>query len=487
MFWECKRKEKLNKATFRLVCVSGVAAAILIACSIYAIGRYGFDIFVAAGFAAAVGVNCWVVANLINMNKSLKRYCDKLSNEDEPAIDTVTKSIIGDTAEYFNRYIYKQIKKVDDMREQMEALKIQTQLSEKQKQNTEAIIHSIRDAVIVADSFGKVSITNKQAAELFGFDLTKAAFKPVENVINNEKVVSLIKNTLMCNVSHRRQELEITGENGEVRYFDCVFSCIADSKNENCGIVGIFHDFTREKEISQMKNDFVSHVSHELKTPLASITAYAEMLVDGEAEDEETRHEFLNIIQSQAQRLNRLIEEILNISRIESGLVKVSKEKISVAVLIKESVDMIRSYAAEKNIEVNEPSNIVFDQVNADRDMVSQVVVNLLSNAVKYTPQSGKIEVKSVVDEITNTIRVTVTDTGVGIPEQDVDHVFDKFYRVSANTKCAKGTGLGLNLVKQIVEKVHGGKVFVESVQGEGSTFGFELPLCSVEETMAKS
>jgi len=118
--------------------------------------------------------------------------------------------------------------------------------------------------------------------------------------------------------------------------------------------------------------------------------------------------------------------------------------------------------------------------------MISQVVINLLSNAVKYTPNGGKITVNSEVDESEGVARVTITDTGVGIPADEISHVFEKFYRVKANNKCAKGTGLGLNLVKQIVEKVHQGRIFVTSEVGKGSSFGFELPLVSAEKVMAK-
>jgi two-component system phosphate regulon sensor histidine kinase PhoR len=211
------------------------------------------------------------------------------------------------------------------------------------------------------------------------------------------------------------------------------------------------------------------------------------MLYDGEAADEKTRKEFYSVIQSQAQRLNRLIEDILNISRIESGLIRVKKESLSLALLIKEQLQMIKSYAEEKNIEVVGSTPIVFDQVYVDKDMISQVIVNLLSNAVKYTPEGGEVKVESEVDDTANLVRVSVTDTGVGIPEEEVEHVFEKFYRVEANKGQAKGTGLGLNLVKQIVEKVHGGHVFVKSKVGEGSTFGFELPLATskVAETVS--
>jgi two-component system phosphate regulon sensor histidine kinase PhoR len=215
------------------------------------------------------------------------------------------------------------------------------------------------------------------------------------------------------------------------------------------------------------------------------------MLLDGEANDEDTRKEFYSVIQNQAERLNRLIEEILNTSRIESGLIKVNKKPVSLTIIIEEQLQMIKSYAEEKNITVSwgagDQKPIVFDRVYVDRDMISQVVVNLLSNAVKYTRQGGSIRIDSEVDEIAGVVKVSVTDTGVGIPEDELEHVFDKFYRVGANSKQAKGTGLGLNLVKQIVEKVHNGRVFVTSQVGVGSTFGFEVPLASGETAKMES
>jgi len=177
--------------------------------------------------------------------------------------------------------------------------------------------------------------------------------------------------------------------------------------------------------------------------------------------------------------LARLIEDILNISRIESGITKIKKEPLSVAILMAEAVKMINSYAQEKNITVNVRASIICDQVYADKDMITQVIINLLSNAVKYTPTDGSVEIGIDVNEADHLVRVTVTDTGVGIPENDLEYVFDKFYRVEVNKECAKGTGLGLNLVKQIVEKVHGGKVFVTSTPGKGSTFGFDMPLAT--------
>jgi two-component system phosphate regulon sensor histidine kinase PhoR len=300
--------------------------------------------------------------------------------------------------------------------------------------------------------------------------------KSISELTEVSEFVQIMRQSRESKTRHTKHEL-VMHKSAVPHTYACIVSCIYEDNGQVCGVVAVLHDITREKEISQMKNEFVSHVSHELKTPLASITAYAEMLVDGEAADEETRGEFYSIIQAQAQRLNRLIEDILNISRIESGLVKVNKTPASMMLLIRDAVQMIRSYAAEKKLTINEQAPIVFDQVYVDKDMISQVLINLLSNAVKYTPTGGSITIGMEVEESEEKVRIIITDTGVGIPAAEVDRVFDKFYRVETNNKCAKGTGLGLNLVKQIVEKVHDGRVFVTSKVGEGSTFGFELPL----------
>ncbi len=371
---------------------------------------------------------------------------------------------------------------VAEYEKQIRDLRLQVQLSQRREKNTEAIIYSIRDAVIVVDEYDKLLMANEAAGRLFGFDFRNAQHRPLRELIPPDRAefAEFISHSRKSKNQATRRELGFC-EDGESKIFDCIVSCVYDQGRQVCGVVAVLHDITREKQIQQMKSDFVSHVSHELKTPLASITAYSEMLADGEASDDQSRREFCSVIHSQAQRLNRLIEDILNTSRIESGLIKVNKELVSLTMLIEEQLQMIKSYAEEKNIEVAGQTPIVFDRVYVDRDMMSQVIVNLLSNAVKYTPSGGSVKVETAVDESASLVRVTITDTGVGIPQDELARVFDKFYRVGANKKQATGTGLGLTLVKQIVEKVHDGRVFVTSRVGVGSTFGFELPLATKE------
>jgi two-component system phosphate regulon sensor histidine kinase PhoR len=380
--------------------------------------------------------------------------------------------------ESFDKFFEQYEENTFKLHEQVNDMSVQVQLAQKQKVNTEAIIYSLRDAVIVVDEFNKLLMANEAAGKLFSFDHRSSQRMELDSLLSadNREFVELLRKCRQSKVEHKKKEIEVHIE-GQQRFYDCIISCVRDGEGHICGVASVLHDVTREKEISKMKNDFVSHVSHELKTPLASITAYSEMLVDGEAKDEEMQKEFYSVIQNQAERLNRLIENILNISRIESGLIKVEKIPVSLTILIEEQFQMIKSYAEEKNIKVSGQKPIILDQVYVDKDMITQVLINLLSNAIKYTPSGGSVEIGTEVDENAGVVRVTISDTGAGIPVEDIDHIFDKFYRVGANKDKAKGTGLGLNLVKQIVEKVHGGKVFVESETGVGSTFGFELPL----------
>ena len=441
-------------------------------------------------FVGAVGV-IWLgwywlrlVWEITSIAKLLKT--ETLSNV-KPGGNILTKKLSEAINEQLGNYSNCKLA----LEKQIKDLQILLQVAQRRKRNTEAIIYSIRDGVIVIDEFDRLLMANEAAGKLFDFDFRNSQHKTINELIlsgeaktGESEFIDFLRQSRKGKSRHTRKEINFS-RNGRSKTFDCIVSCVYDEKEQACGVVAVLHDITREKEISQMKNDFVNHVSHELKTPLASISAYSEMLIDDEADDEKTRKEFYCVIQNQAKRLNRLIEDILNTSRIESGLVKVDKHPVSLTVLIEEQMQMIKSYAEEKDNKIIWQKPIVFNQVYVDRDMISQVIVNLLSNAVKYTPSGGTIKIETEVDEIEGIARVSVIDTGVGIPEDEIEYIFDKFYRVRTNEGQAKGTGLGLNLVKQIVEKVHDGRVFVRSKVGEGSTFVIELPLARAE--VAKS
>jgi two-component system phosphate regulon sensor histidine kinase PhoR len=361
----------------------------------------------------------------------------------------------------------------------MKELEIQLKVATSERQHAQAIIYSISDAVLVTDTFDELVLANESAARTFQFDLDHSRRAPVDQIVRDEKLVELIRDMRQSNSKSGRRIIEhkIKGP-GEERIFKVTLSAVADNNDAPAGVVAVLHDMTREKEVAELKNDFVSSVSHELRTPLASIKAYVEMLIDGEADDEKTTREFYEVIQNEANRLSRLIDNILNISRIESGLVQINKQPQSLTIILKEALEVIAPQARMKGINLVEQLTPVFYQTSADRDMLYQAVLNLLSNAVKYTPERGTITVQTAVDEAKRKVIARISDTGVGIPPKDLPFVFDKFYRAEANNHMAKGTGLGLSLVKHIIETVHRGRIFVESHVGKGSCFGFQLDLC---------
>jgi len=232
-----------------------------------------------------------------------------------------------------------------------------------------------------------------------------------------------------------------------------------------------------QKAMQQRHAEFVSAVSHEMKTPLAGIKAYVELLVDGEAEDAETQEEFLDVINGQADRLQRLIDNLLNIARIEAGVVQVDKQAQSLNELLEEAFSVVQPSAETKNIKLERDLSPMYLGVLVDRDMLMQSAINLLSNAIKYTPDGGTVTLRSRTDG--EGVMFEVQDTGVGLDQEDSEKVFQKFYRVKKDKNMAAGTGLGLPVAKHITEDVHGGALRVKSEPGKGSTFQISLPLAS--------
>lgn len=357
-------------------------------------------------------------------------------------------------------------------------LDLQLRIATSERQHAEAIIYSISDGVLVTDRFDELVMVNEAACRALKLQLPATGRAPVAQVLPDPEIVGLIREMRQSESANTRRVIEhtVAAVEGE-RVYRVTVSTVASKGEKPSGVVAVLHDITREKEVAQMKNQFVSSVSHELRTPLASIKAYAEMLIDGEAEEEKTRDEFYEVIQTEANRLSRLIDNILNISRIESGLVRTDKKPLSPIVVLKQAMDVIVPQARQKQITVEEQLSPAFYQTVADRDMLYEAILNLLSNAIKYTPEGGRITVSSRIDEARRKVEVRISDTGVGIPPKDLPYIFDKFYRSESNCRMAKGTGLGLSLVKHIIETVHKGRMFVESHVGQGSTFGFELDL----------
>ena len=360
-------------------------------------------------------------------------------------------------------------------------IEIRHRVSEAEREHSEAILHSLRDAVLVTDAFNELTMANEPAAELLGFDLKASEHRSIDELVLDDTLRKLIKEVRSSGVITKEKHVEHTltdggGGGGRAASFDVTLACLPGAKGEVGGVVTILRDITRDKEISQMKSDFVSQASHELRTPLSAINAYVEMLLDSEASDEASRQEFYQIIKGEADRVTRMIDNMLNISRIEAGIVSVERSEVDFVKVCQEVVETMQPQASTKNIKLSVKSGPLVYTAQADRDMMYQVVMNLVSNGTKYTPDGGRVTVNIENDDTTRSVLVTVADTGLGIPPDALTKLFDKFFRIESYKRVAKGTGLGLNLVKHIVETVHHGKVGVTSEVGMGSKFWFTIP-----------
>ncbi|QOJ03773.1 MAG: PAS domain-containing protein [Planctomycetia bacterium] len=370
--------------------------------------------------------------------------------------------------------------RVNELVQEQRRLQLEASLHSAQRRNLEAILHGMAEPLLVVDRFERIVFVNQVAAELLEITTNDAIRQPLDQVVSNAKLIDVVRQACQADAraARRRVELDFGDRAFALSMAPLPDSATADGTSAQSsahGLVVLFRDVTCDRLAAKAKSEFVAHVSHELRTPLSSIRAYTEMLVDGEATDEKTRAEYYGIIQTSADRLGRLIDNMLNISRIEAGTVRINKEPVAVSIIVKEVADSLKPQAEEKNIALLADLAPVVDRVMADRDLLYQAVLNLASNAIKYTPEGGEVTVRMITLEEQNALRIEVSDTGVGIPAEDLPHMFEKFYRVEANKHMAKGTGLGLNLVKNIVEVVHEGKVSLRSEVGKGSTFAITL------------
>ena len=385
---------------------------------------------------------------------------------------------LGRLGQAVNRYLVFIKEEVEQAHVAAKEQQIQTKVLEAEKRHIESVIHAISDGVIVTDAFGDLVLANGAAETIFGFHFESAARKPVDDILHDKGFLALLTEMRETGlfVPHRTVEW-VQGDGEDKRTWRVVLNTVAEGKKRDrlSGIVAVLHDVTKEKEIARLKSDFVSNVSHELKAPLASVKAYVEMLIDGEAQNPEQTKEFLHVIAGEADRLNRLIENMLNLSRLESGLVPVNKTDLAVAEILRDVCDVITPQTAQKNIRLEADLAPVFYRVHGDRDMLYQALLNVASNAVKYTPESGCVRIATYLAD--GQVVVEVADSGCGIPEEDLQRIFEKFYRSRHSDKTAPGTGLGLSLVKHVIEVIHGGNVSVESQTGKGSVFRLHLPV----------
>ena len=338
-------------------------------------------------------------------------------------------------------------------------------------------LEGLEDPVIVLDGDGAVAECNRAMLRLRGVTEESDEARTIEELLPSRvaarEISDLARGLMEVDTEvARRTAFSLVESERDVRDFEVTLRRL-DSTGR---VLVVFHETTREREILRIKSEFVAKASHELRTPLSSIRATLEMLEEGDLEDEAARREMLGIASEEVDRLARLVDDMLDISRIEAGVARPRIQAVDLGSLAGEVVDSLQPAADRRSIELVARSRDEELIVEGDREMLSTVISNLVGNAVKYVPDGERVVVEVSPEDLTRSVVVTVTDTGLGIPAEDLPRIFDKFYRIARYERKARGSGLGLDLCRNIVEEVHQGRIGVDSNLGEGARFWFGVP-----------
>lgn len=350
-----------------------------------------------------------------------------------------------------------------------------------------AVLTSMVEGVMVLDYRGHVLQINPALERMFGISRVEARGRPCAELFRHQQLNDLVTTILRSRVPGEDEiVLPLTG-----RCLQIEASPAGGERESEACIVLVFHDITELRRLEKIRKDFVANVSHELRTPLTSIKGYVEALLDGAKDDPVASAKFLEIILKQSDRLNLIIEDLLELSKIESGRVSLKEEPLELRSVVDRTLSMIKPIADKKRHRLVTSVDPSLPPVAGDDGRLVQVLTNLLDNAIKYTPEGGTIEVRAKLvppighaEPAARAIDLSVADTGIGIPEEDRPRVFERFYRVDkARSRELGGTGLGLAIVKHIVEG-HGGQVWVEANHPQGSRFVVRLPLSTTTRSL---
>lgn len=335
-----------------------------------------------------------------------------------------------------------------------------------QKNQIETILLHMTDGIIAFNMEGEIILINPAAKKFLSIRPEDNAFddifKKFELDINMEKIIYLE------NWTSTEQRIQV-----EDRYVNVFFAPFRDEKERPDGVIAVIQDITEHVKLDNMQKEFVADVSHELKTPITSIMGYADTLLEG-GYDEDTKIKFLNVIASESRRMARLVTDLLTLSRYDSNKKKTKKEQFDLGELVKKSQEKLAIEIKKKGHDVKCFVTADVPPVYADKDDIERVILNILTNSIKYTKDGGKIKI--YVGFVYSDAYIKIIDNGIGIPEEDLSRIFERFYRVDkARTREMGGTGLGLSIAKEILDK-NGGSIDIKSEVGKGTEVVVRIP-----------
>jgi two-component system, OmpR family, phosphate regulon sensor histidine kinase PhoR len=340
-------------------------------------------------------------------------------------------------------------------------LRLSTLDSENARLST--VLEQMIDGVIIVDANGLIQFANPAAQKLF--ETSSAIGHSVTEVVRNHQLVDAWRR---C-----QQTREIQTESVELPARRQFLQIVAIPDTHASGSLLLVQDLTRVRRLETVRRDFISNVSHELRTPLASLKALTETLQNGALADPEAGPRFLSRINTEVDALTQMAQELLDLSRIESGQVELILSPITPRELLVSAADRMKMQAERAGLKLSLTCEDNLPNIHVDKSRLEQVLVNIIHNAVKFTKPGGEITLEA--ESVSDGIRFAVQDTGVGIPAESLSRIFERFYRVD-RSRTGSGTGLGLSISKHIIE-AHGGRIWAESDEGRGSVFCFVIPL----------
>jgi len=332
-----------------------------------------------------------------------------------------------------------------------------------------AVLESMADGVLIVDEESRVELINPAAAQLLGTSATGALGRSFAQVTRHHEVIDFWRNCQEPG-GERIGLLEI---GPEALFWRVIVTPLEEHEKGACLVT--LQDLTEMHRLQTMRQDFIGNVSHELRTPLASLRALVETLRDGAQQDPVAAQRFLDLMETEVDALTQIVQESLELSRIESGRAPLRLSPTAVAEVILPVVDRLRTQGERAGVTVDCTLPEGLADVLADEERLRQVVSNLLHNAIKFTPPGGEIHISA--EQVADEVVISVRDTGVGISREDLPRVFERFYKAD-RARSSTGTGLGLAIAKHIVQG-HGGRIWAQSTEGRGSTFSFSLPIAN--------
>lgn len=393
----------------------------------------------------------------------------------EPIKDLTRKAVLMSKGNFEH---YVEVKSKDEIGELSETFNFLTRRLKKslreislEKTKVEAIVNHMTDGVIAVDSQHHIILMNPKAIELLHCG-TEGYFESDFDKLIKSVSEDLTYQHITQNVDQWTGTSIVSIEDSIVKFS---YAPYMNDQNEKTGVVYVLQDVTDAEKLDAMRRDFVANVSHELKTPLTSIKSYTETLMDGYVDDVETQQQFLQVIDSEAERMTRLVRDLLQLSNFDSHSITFYKEYNDYIEITRKSINQLTMPAQKKNISIKLITAGEELIASFDPHRMEQVIINIISNAIKYTPENGQVEVQVLEREGRAIIRVK--DDGIGIPAEDLAHIFDRFYRVDkARTRNMGGTGLGLSIAKEIIA-AHEGHIEILSDFGKGTTVVISVPV----------